>query len=161
MQAALRMGKIGFPTKPVFSTSYGRRALLHANAILQMASAMPVANPKMASMYLPICMYHAASLFLDYIAYMTSSTDFQGPVVDLTEQTNWRELASSGLDLHGGSVTSVDTHCLFVEHGGIPCILNNAMSVFDIQPLISSLSAFGTVWPRSRTMAEELGRAMM
>lgn len=162
MQTALRMRKIVLPTVPVFSTSHGRRALLHANAILRMASSMPVANPKMSMMYLPICMFRAASLFVDYIAHLASSADLLGPGIDLAQMTDWSELGSCGLDLSGDHPTPTgNAHRLFVEQGGTPCIDGNPITIYDIQPLVASLGAFGTVWPRSRTMWEELVRAMM
>ncbi|WVW85795.1 hypothetical protein I302_107833 [Kwoniella bestiolae CBS 10118] len=146
----------------------GRHLLLHANAIRQSLEDFRVGKAKIPYPGQAQVSYIAAVVFKDYIAATSEEGPSTTPLFhSLNIEADWEQLnrilktCSSQVDSSDSSelTNSTSSHLKaadFVLLGGIPLLHGIRISIHDIDPFLTVLTALGRTFPRAEELAMKL-----
>lgn len=143
-------------------TSVGRRILLHANAIRQLADKFPFSAMTSPQFFIPrFC--HGAALSL--LAYVKGNKDATGKTYDLSREVDWDALGSFGFS-PSDRMTSHDAQSStgvekeFISHGGCVEVNGHLLQEGDLDGFVIWLKSFGNIYGIAEVYSEDVQRRM-
>ncbi|KAJ9096816.1 hypothetical protein QFC21_005087 [Naganishia friedmannii] len=146
-------------------TSVGRRILLHANAIRQLAEQFPFSAMTSPQFFIPrFC--HVAALSL--LGYIKGNKENKGThrTYDLTtREVDWDALGSFGFS-PSDRLTSYDAHSStsidkeFISEGGIVELNGHPLQEEDLANFVIWLKSFGNIYGIAQVYSEDVSRLM-
>ncbi|KAJ9104048.1 hypothetical protein QFC19_004182 [Naganishia cerealis] len=146
-------------------TSVGRRILLHANAIRQLAEQFPFSAMTSPQFFIPRFCHFAALSLLGYIKGNKDKTA-NHRTYDLAREVDWDALGAFGFspsdrltsyDAH--SITSIDKE--FISQGGIVELNGHSLQEEDLANFVIWLKSFGNIYGIAQVYSEDVRRRMM
>ncbi len=144
-----------------------RRALLHANAVRQIAEEYPVPAAKVPAIDLPVSIYTAAKVMIEYLRHerTRSGANISHNVTPyrLESKINWSALgletfvvdpSVSLVGLGSGELRN------YIAEGGTLILNGCPFGMQHMYPFTILLNAFGNSWPRSTMMARDIQTLM-
>lgn len=143
---------------PVLATRFGRRALLHAVALRQIAEQLPLASSSMPHFTLPLSLHSGATVLADLCTQAQNTVGLER--CSLEQDIRWPDLGGLGLNPDAGfpedQLATFPAYFRFVALGGIPTLNGAALGRHDLYPFSTALSVFGNTWPVSRALGDDI-----
>lgn len=151
------------PTYAYTRTSVGRRILLHANAIRQLADKFPFTAMTSPQFYIPRFCHIAALSLLAYIKGNKDTTFHR--TYDLQREVDWDALGSFGfspadrLTLHDAqSSTNIDKE--FISSGGMVELNGHPLQEEDLTSFVIWLKSFGNIYGIAEVYSDDVQQRM-
>jgi hypothetical protein len=161
------------------NTSSGRRALLHANAVRQLAGNIPFKALSTIHFVVPNCLYEAGLCFAAWLQQgqqrerepKAAWYGGRGFIeYDLEDSINWQDLGTTGMsevdttmtdELSAAvSFTGKASPVEFVLTGGSVVLGNTNLGLQDVKFLCNMLQTMGDTWPIAARMADKLSEVL-
>lgn len=146
-------------------TLVGRRILLHANAIRQLADKFPFSAMSSPQFFIPRFCHNAALSLLAYIKGNKNTMGAAHRTYDLSREIDWDALGSFGFSpsdrltgYDAQSPSSVDKE--FISQGGIVEINGQRLEEGDLSTFVVWLKSFGNFFGIAEVYSEDVQRRM-
>ncbi|KAJ9113662.1 hypothetical protein QFC22_005971 [Naganishia vaughanmartiniae] len=146
-------------------TSVGRRILLHANAIRQLAEQFPFSAMTSPQFFIPRFCHVAALSLLGYIKGNKEKTGTHRTYDLTTREVDWDALGSFGFS-PSDRLTSYDSHSStsidkeFISEGGIVELNGHPLQEEDLANFVIWLKSFGNIYGIAQVYSEDVSRLM-
>lgn len=143
-------------------TSVGRRILLHANAIRQLADKFPFSAMTSPQFFIPRFCHGAA---LSFLAYIKGNKESTGKTYDLSREVDWDALGSFGFS-PSDRMTSQNAQSPsgpemeFISHGGTVELNGQPLQEDDLGGFVIWLKSFGQIYGIAEVLSEDVQRRM-
>ena len=146
-------------------TLVGRRILLHANAIRQLADKFPFSAMGSPQFFIPRFCHNAALSLLAYIKGNKNTAGAAHRTYDLSREIDWDALGSFGFSpsdrltgYDAQSAASIDKE--FISQGGIVELNSQLLDEAALNDFIVWLRSFGNFFGIAEVYSEDIARRM-
>jgi hypothetical protein len=137
-----------------------RRAVLHANAIRQLAENLSFSSISSPHFSIPYSVQRAATVLIRWMGVsFYSEAGLREPQYPLEHEVDWHTMSQRGCDRNGDDALRHDL--AFVIRGGEVTLDGAILGHHHLLPMVTLLQAFGKVWEAASGMAEELASQLV